>query len=180
MKKLLYAFVLASVLVLAGSAVLAGLDEPNTGGTVPDGEYALWLPVVGYEVPSVCITTDIYMKYISSKMDPAGLIFYFGNMHSNDPASNEAFYSIWNSETGVNGSVLIATDPEFQNVVITTQKKDLSPYSFFPGFQLYPYRMGSLVGGQVYYTRFEYTCLGHLVRTPVYVFTWEPWRFEDN
>lgn len=46
MRKLLYSFVFASILVLVGSAALASPDEPGTGGTVSDGDYQVWLPVV--------------------------------------------------------------------------------------------------------------------------------------
>ncbi len=44
MRKLLYAFVFASILVLAGFTSFASPNEPGGGGTVP--EYAVWLPVV--------------------------------------------------------------------------------------------------------------------------------------
>ncbi len=49
MRKLLYAFVFASILVLAGSAGFASFDEPGGGGTVP--EHQVWLPVVKLEGP---------------------------------------------------------------------------------------------------------------------------------
>ena len=47
MRRLVYALTFAFVLVLAGSAVLAEPAVPDGGGTVPDGDYQVWLPVVG-------------------------------------------------------------------------------------------------------------------------------------
>jgi len=49
MRKLLYAFVFASILLLAGSSGLASFDEPGDGGTLP--EYQVWLPVVKISPP---------------------------------------------------------------------------------------------------------------------------------
>ncbi len=46
MHRLLYSLVFVTVLLLAGSAGFASFDEPGGGGTVPDDEYTLWLPVV--------------------------------------------------------------------------------------------------------------------------------------
>ena len=46
MRKLLYAFVFAVILVLAGFTSFASENEPSGGGTVPDEGYTLWLPVV--------------------------------------------------------------------------------------------------------------------------------------
>jgi len=46
MRKLLYAFVFASILVLAGFTSFASENEPGDGGTVPEEGYTLWLPVV--------------------------------------------------------------------------------------------------------------------------------------
>jgi hypothetical protein len=44
MRKLLYAFVFASILVLSGFTSFASENEPGDGGTVPT--YEVWLPVV--------------------------------------------------------------------------------------------------------------------------------------
>lgn len=51
MRNLLYAFVFASILVLAGFTSFASENEPDGGGTVPDGGYRVWLPVVGKSAP---------------------------------------------------------------------------------------------------------------------------------
>lgn len=51
MRKLLYAFVFASILVLAGFTSFARPNEPGDGGTLPDEGYQVWLPMVGKELP---------------------------------------------------------------------------------------------------------------------------------
>lgn len=71
MRKLLYSLTFAFVLLLAGSAGLASFDQPSGGGTVPDGDYQVWLPVV--EVAAPCWITHYgygYEEYIQGVYSP--------------------------------------------------------------------------------------------------------------
>ncbi len=57
MRKLLYAFVFASILMLARFTSFASFDEPGDGGTVP--AYQVWLPVVERgSAPTFCLPAD--------------------------------------------------------------------------------------------------------------------------
>jgi len=157
MRKILYSFVFASILLLAGFTSFAGFDEPGDGGTVPT--YEVWLPVVERNVPEGCKVTSFEVVR-STKPHQQFPVYKFEN------ATHDEFYSmVTNGYT--NEPVIVATDPLLQDVVYN----DLMYENGVRSLAIY----APFAPERTYYTKFEYTCLGFLMSTSVFEFIIIPW-----
>ena len=150
MKKRLLLTIFVAVLLLASlTAVFAAVESPGGGGTVPAGEYQVWLPVVGNT--DVCGVSDgEYVIYHNRQGDP------FHAIH----------YRIGKFEFFGDSTVVVARDFLLQDVVGEGGVSGIIPGSMY--FTLPP--NGILEIGQTYYARMTYTCTGILAQTPVLTF----------
>ena len=140
MRKLLYAFVFASILLLAGFTSFASENEPNDGGTLP--EYAVWLPVVvGQTVPEYCLMGT----FVAAR---GGFVGWWGGEFYGDSRLPDAWAGI------------IATEPDFREESIlysgTWYNVKLGPGYAIAAVPLSP--LGDIQVGSRYYSRIKYEC----------------------
>lgn len=170
MRRLVYALTFAFVLVLAGSTVLADPAEPSGGGTVPDGEHQVWLPVVRHDSRCGVFVGEYYAwKAYPGPYEPPGSPSYGHNIRYGTTATAEQLTLFFNEESA---RIVVALDPQFREVIVKGGRiNDHWPYISWFILTLRGY--DALEIGQTYFARLEYTCDGIKQDTPALVFVAE-------
>ncbi len=149
MRKLLYSFVLTSILLLASFTSFASFDEPGGGGTVP--EYSLWLPVVRMAAP--CGVTEGTYELYTDRYPPPG------------PYKHAISY-IAPDDNGFHAErILVASDYLFESILADGGVSG----AVIPSFRI-TLELSTLKAGQTYHAKMQYTCYGTPAQTPVLTF----------
>ncbi len=151
MRKLLYAFVFASILLLAGFTSFASENEPGGGGTVP--EHQVWLPVVGNRsVPSECLMGAFVVR-------AGGLIGWWITVEE---------FLIYEYTDGMPGTWtgIVASEPDFREESILSSGPWDVLWLSGHGYGMFVVSVPSeyIQLGHRYYSRIEYECREYHVR----------------